>query len=127
MSRAVRTSALLAALALLALATAGGAVAGSHQVQAARSCHLSSHAQRHLGATYVTSLSVKKVSCAKGKGVVKAYQSCRRSRGYMGRCGSAAGYSCSRRILDKNSVTYDAKVTCKKGGKRVVHTYQQNK
>ena len=64
---------------------------------------------------------------SKGKGVVKAYQKCRRSRGYMGKCGGAAGYSCSRRILDKNSVTYDAKVTCKKGHKRVVHTYQQNK
>ena len=79
MSRAVRTSALLAALALLALATAGGAVAGSPSAHAAGSCHLSSYEQRHLGASYVTSLGVKKTSCTKGKGVVKAFNSCRGS------------------------------------------------
>jgi hypothetical protein len=127
MSRAVRTSALLAFVALLALATAGGAVAGSPVAHAAGKCHLSNHDYGHLGASYVTSLSVKGVSCKTGKSVVRAYHKCRSRGGWMGKCGHAAGYSCSRRILDRSSVAYDAKVTCKRGGKRVVHTYQENK
>ena len=127
MSRAVRTSALLACVALLALATAGGAVAGSASVHAAGSCHLSTHDYSHLGASYVTSLSVKGVSCKTGKSVVRAYHKCRSRGGWMGKCGHAAGYGCSRKILDRSSVAYDAKVTCKRGGKRVVHTYQQNR
>jgi hypothetical protein len=45
----------------------------------------------------------------------------------MGRCGHAAGYSCTRHLIDKSSVAYDARVTCRRGSKRVVHTYQQDK
>ncbi|MEA2127040.1 MAG: hypothetical protein QOI80_3822, partial [Solirubrobacteraceae bacterium] len=96
MSRAVRTSALLAFVALLALATAGGAVAGSPVAHAAGKCHLSNHDYGHLGASYVTSLSVKGVSCKTGKSVVRAYHKCRSRGGWMGKCGHAAGYSCSR-------------------------------
>ena len=76
MSRVVRTSALLGAastLAVLALVTAGGAVAGSPQVHAAGTCHLSTYEQRHLGATYVTSLRVRNTSCRTGKKVVRAF------------------------------------------------------
>jgi hypothetical protein len=37
------------------------------------------------------------------------------------------GYSCKRHILDSSPVQYDARVTCRNGVKRVVHTYTQNK
>jgi hypothetical protein len=115
MSRVVTVAALLAVP--LALATAGGAAGNAPVVHAAGGCHLSSHEQRHLGASYVTSLSVRKTSCRTGKTVVRSYHQ---------HGGHVSGWSCHRRILDKSPAQYDAKVTCARGGKRVVHTYTQN-
>ena len=124
MSRAVRTSALLALVALLALATASGAVAGSPAVHAAGNCHLSSYEQRHLGASYVTSLRVKKTSCSKGKGVVKAFNSCRGSA--RGHCTHRVkGYACNEH-RSGISVQFDSTVNCSNGSKRVHFTYTQN-
>src|SRR3954451_24155041 len=123
MSRAV----LVAALAASSLIAAPGAGA-SPQGHAARGCHLSTHEQRHLGASYVTSLSVRYTSCSNGKAVVRAYQKCRRAHGWKGKCGHRVrGYSCSRHIQASSPVQYDAKVTCRRGAKRVTHTYTQNK
>ena len=127
MSRAVRTSALLAAasaVVVLALVTAGGAVAGSPQVRAARTCHLSTYEQRHLGATYVTSLRVRNTSCRTGKKVVRAFNACRGSA--RGRCHHRVlGYSC-RESRSGISVQFNSKVACKNGGRRVNFTYTQN-
>jgi hypothetical protein len=115
----------LSALVLVASATAG---ARSPQVYAARSCHLSAHEQQHLGASYVTSLSVRKTSCSKGKAVVRAYHKCRRAHGWKGKCKhKVKGYSCKRHIRDSSSFQYDATVTCRRGSKRVTHSYTQNK
>ncbi|MEA2431106.1 MAG: hypothetical protein QOI19_1579 [Thermoleophilaceae bacterium] len=127
MSRIALSAALLAlsALVLVASATAG---ARPPQVYAARSCHLSAHEQQHLGASYVTSLSVRKTSCAKGKAVVRAYHKCRRAHGWKGKCKHRVkGYSCKRHIRDSSSFQYDATVTCRRGSKRVTHSYTQNK
>jgi hypothetical protein len=127
MSRIALSAALLAlgALTLVASAPAG---ARSQQVHAARSCHLSAHEQQHLGASYVTSLSVRKTSCSKGKAVVRAYQKCRRAHGWKGKCKHRVkGYSCKRHIVDSSSFQYDATVTCRRGSKRVTHSYTQNK
>jgi hypothetical protein len=125
MSRLVLVAA--SALVLIALVAAGGAGA-SPEVHAAKACHLSTHDQRHLGASYVTSLSVRHTSCSNGKAVVRAYQKCRRAHGWKGKCGHRVkGYSCSRHIQASSPVQYDAKVTCRRGGKRVTHTYTQNK
>ena len=127
MSRAVRSTALVALL-VPSLVAAGGAGASSPSVHAARKCGLSLHEQRHMGASYVTSLSVKKTSCKKGKAVVRAYHKCRRAHGWKGKCGhKVKGYSCKRKYLAKSTFQYDARVTCKRGAKRVVHTYTQNK
>jgi hypothetical protein len=124
MSRVVRTSALLAALALLALVGAGGASAGSPQVHAAGKCHLSSSEQRHLGATYVTSLSVRHTSCRKGKAVIRAFNKCR--KGPRGRCHhKVLRFSCSER-RSGISVQFNSSVSCKRGAKRVHFTYTQN-
>jgi hypothetical protein len=124
MSRAVRTSALLAALALLALATAGGASAGAPQARAAGNCHLSTYEQRHMGATYVTSLRVKRTSCGTGKAVVRAFNKCR--KGPRGRCHrKVKRFSCSERRSGV-SVQFNSTVNCKRGGKRVHFTYTQN-
>ncbi|MEA2441223.1 MAG: hypothetical protein QOH76_2647 [Thermoleophilaceae bacterium] len=127
MSAAVRSAALLALLPL-SLAVAAGAGASSPEVHAARKCNLTSHEQRHSGASYVTSLNVKKTSCKNGKAVVRAYHKCRRAHGWKGKCGhKVKGYSCKRKYLATSPFQYDARVTCRRGAKRVVHTYTQNK
>src|SRR3954452_6541419 len=127
MSRAVRSTALLA-LCLMSLVAAASAGASSPQVHAARKCSLSAHEQRHSGASYVTSLNVKKTTCKKGKAVVRAYHKCRRAHGWKGKCGhKVKGYSCKRHIRDSSAFQYDATVTCRRGGKRVTHSYTQNK
>lgn len=114
MSRYLRTSAVACALLVLALAPAANASPGA---SAAGKCHLSSKFQRHSGPSYVTSLSVRNTSCRTGKAVVRSYH---RHRGHV------SGWSCHRRILDRSPAQYDARVTCRRGGKRVVWTYTEN-
>jgi hypothetical protein len=116
----------VAAVAAVSLFAAGGAGA-SPQVHAAKSCNISGQ-QRSLGASYVTSLSVRHTSCSKGKAVVRAYHACRQAHGWKGKCGHRVkGFRCRRHIQASSPVQYDAKVTCRRGGKRVTHTYTQNK
>jgi hypothetical protein len=127
MSRVVRTSALLA-LAVLALATAGtAAAAGSPQAHAAKSCTLSSYEQRHLGASYVTSLSVKGTTCASGKSLVRAFNACRHSSGgARGHCKrTVSGYKCSE-SRSGIKVQYDSRTACVNGSRKVNFTYTQN-
>jgi len=88
---------------------------------AAKSCDVGN--SRSYGTTYVTAIDVRGVSCAKGKRVIRAFQDCR--PGKSGRCASVSGYACSERRFNKSQQSYDADVTCKKGGKRVTHTYTQ--
>jgi hypothetical protein len=115
MSRVVTACALPAAL--LVLATAGGAAASSPQVHAAGKCHLTHHDQFKSGPSYLTSLSVRHTSCGTGKAVVRSYHK---------HHGHVSGYGCHRTIIDKSRFQYDARVTCKRGSKRVSFTYTQN-
>jgi hypothetical protein len=126
MSRIARNGALLA-LMLLALCTAAGAGASSPQVHAARKCNLSANEQRHMGASYVTSLSVKKTSCSTGKKVVRAYNSCRhKSGGARGHCHhKVKRYKCTEHRAGI-STQFDATVNCKRGARRVHFTYTEN-
>jgi hypothetical protein len=76
------------------------------------------------GATYVTSIGVRHVSCATGKRVIRAYHHCRRaSGGADGRCHHRVRhFRCTeRRTVGHGQFT--AKVTCTRGSKRVRHTY----
>jgi hypothetical protein len=117
----------VAAVAAVSLIAAAGAGAASPQVHAARSCNISGQ-QQSLGASYVTSLSVRHTSCSKGKAVVRAYHACRRAHGWKGKCRHRVkGFKCRRHIQASSPVQYDAKVTCRRGAKRVTHTYTQNK
>jgi hypothetical protein len=123
----LRRTILLAAAALSALAIlpAGALAASGPEAVAAKSCSLAGKT-RSLGPTYTTSLSVKRTSCAKGRGLVTAYYNCRkRNGGRKGRCGGVSGYSCSERRYNVIKTQFDAKATCKKGRKKVVHTYTQ--
>lgn len=121
-----RTSllAVAAAVGALAILPAGVQAAGPEAV-AAKACSLAGKT-RSLGPTYTTSLSVKRVSCAKGRSLVTAYYNCRkRNGGKKGRCSGVSGYSCSERRYNVIKTQFDAKATCKKGRKKVVHTYTQ--
>jgi hypothetical protein len=107
--------ALLAALAIVALAGVGTA--------SARSCSPA----KYPGDGYFTSLSVTGTSCSKGREVQRAHYRCRvRSGGRDGRCGRRVmRYRC-RESRNRISTEINARVRCKRGSKRIVHTYQQD-
>ena len=110
--------ALIAALALLAVAGAGTASAASCSVRTSD----------YPGDGYFTSLRVAKVGCTKGKSVAREHYKKRVNRGgkdgkYNGR---VQGFRCRESSRSKTSTELNARVTCKRGRKRVVFTYQQN-
>jgi hypothetical protein len=110
------------ALLLAAAATAAPAAAASTP----RQCELTTSEQTRLGATYVTSLAVSRVSCARGKQVVKAFQACRKAHGgATGRCPARPlGYRCTER-RGGIATQFSAKVVCRRGAATVQHTYTQ--
>jgi hypothetical protein len=116
--------------ALLAGLIATGASAATPTAAAsATSCQLSTKDQRHLGASYVTSLEVEGTTCAKGKGVTLAFNNCRTSGGKpQGTCNRKVGhYTCTEKRYDAvPGVQYSSKVTCTWGAKKVLSTYTQN-
>jgi hypothetical protein len=114
-------------LIVLAIPTAAQAGPVAH---ASKSCSLSSAEKggskpSTLGATYVTSLSARHVSCGKAKRVVKAFHACRHQHGAAGHCKHVKGYTCSEKRTTGPGQYYST-ASCKKGSKRVKHTYTQN-
>lgn len=105
----------------LALAVLGGgssALAGT-----ARTCST----PKYPGVGYFTSLRVTAVGCATGRKLVVAYYRCRLQHGgKAGRCpGGVMHYRCTEK---RNTIPteIDARVTCRRGARRIVHTYQQD-
>jgi hypothetical protein len=88
--------------------------------------------QQNLGASYVTSLKVQGVSCAKGEKVIKAYHQCRhQTGGPAGTCGATLlGFKCKDgKRNGVPNVQYDATAKCHKvsnASKRVKSSYTQN-
>jgi hypothetical protein len=113
-------TALLVGLALAAVPTSAAT--------ALKNCKLSTYEQEHLGGSYVTSLKVHAVTCARGKAVVRAFHSCRTKHGGVkGRCPktqSVLGYHCTEK-RSGIATQFSSKVTCAFGSRRVVHTYTQ--
>jgi hypothetical protein len=123
MPAVVRPHALAAAVAVLAFALL--LALGVADASAARTCDISGK-ERKLGTSYVLSLRVAKVSCAKGQRVVKAFHRCRHEHGKAGHCRHRVkGFKCSEHRFNKIPTEYDSKVTCKNGTARVWHTYTQ--
>jgi hypothetical protein len=78
------------------------------------------------GSGYFTSLKVKHVGCKTGRTVTLAHYRCRTENGRKGRCNRRVrGYRCSER-RESIPTEFNSRVTCKKGAKRVIFTYQQN-
>ena len=105
------------------LAVPATAAASQPSATASKSCGVSKK-PRALGPTYTLGLSVKGTSCANGRGFVKSYFKCR--GGGKGKCRrKVSGYSCSEKRSNAIRTQFDARVTCKKGGRRITHKYTQ--
>jgi hypothetical protein len=128
--RSARFLTMLAILTTVSLVCLAGAQSASAKTYA---CGVPDYPDTKLGG-YFTSLSAsgfssKSSACKAGKSLVLAYYKCRRAKGIKGRCTSKVnGYSCSEsRPADSQSAEQlNAKVTCRTGSKKIVHTYQQN-
>ena len=62
-------------------------------------------------------------TCRGAKELIKSFHACR--PGKSGRCPRVAGYRCSENRFNAQQSSYDSKVTCRKGGRTVKHTYTQ--
>jgi len=115
-------------LAICALAALLGAVPAwgeGPRASAARTCGVSGD-ERKLGASYVTKLSTRRVSCGDARSLSKLYHRCRRQRGGRdGRCSRVRGFRCSERRFNRISISYDSNVLCVRGSQRVRQTYTQ--
>jgi hypothetical protein len=118
----------LGAAALVAAVAAAPAPARTAHSAALHRCSIGQRETRTFGPTYVTSISVSRVTCRTGKSVVRAFQRCRKAHGGIrGRCPrttSVLGYHCSER-RGGIKTQFSGKVTCVSGLRRVVHTYTQ--
>ena len=119
MSRSIILAAASAALVALAAGSTAGAQPGA---QAARTCT----PPKYPGQGYFTSLHVSHVSCATGRKVTLAHYRCRTRHGRKGKCGSVLGYRCTEVRPARSPIEYVARVTCKRGTKKVVYTYSQS-
>jgi len=115
-------STMLACLVLAALAAPGPTRASGPAARAAAACT----PPKYPGSGYFTSVAVRGVSCATGRRVVLAHYRCRTRSGRAGRCRrSVLRYRCSetRRSI---ATEINGRVNCRRGGRRVTYTYQQN-
>jgi hypothetical protein len=114
--------AVVVGLLLLLVATAPGRAAAGPQASAAAVCK----PPKYPGVGYFTSVSATGTGCASANRLVLAYYRCRIKHGKAGRCTSTVlGYRCTEK---RNSIPteIDARVTCRRGGAKVIHTYQQD-
>jgi hypothetical protein len=116
-------AALWATLAASAALCAAAPVGASPAVHAAKTCK----PPRYPGSGYFTSLTVKRTSCRTGRRVALAYYRCRTRSGVSGRCHHKVLHFRCREKRNSIPTEIDARVTCRRGGATVVHTYQQNR
>lgn len=77
---------------------------------------------------FLGAIKVRGTTCATGKRFVLAYYRCRvRNGGRKGRCRTQVlGYSCNeRRNTTESPPEINATVTCRRGSRSIVHSYQQ--
>jgi hypothetical protein len=85
--------------------------------------------QQNLGASYVTSIDVAKVSCGQAEKIVAAYHHCRlQNGGAGGTCTTTVeGFDCTdgpRQSVP--GVQFNATADCRKGDAEIKSTYTQN-
>ena len=127
-----RVLALLFAIALAAalLGCGGGGddSSGSTSTATLSSCDISGK-QQNLGASYVTTIEVAKVSCSQAEKVVTAYHQCRaKNGGAGGTCDTPVqGFTCTegpRQAVP--GVQFNATADCRKGDAEIKSSYTQN-
>jgi hypothetical protein len=127
----VRTAVMALAAALLLAGTTGASASASVPASAAAADATARAAAncrppRYPGSGYFTSLRVTRVGCSTGSSVATSHYRCRVRGGAEGRCRSRVrGYRCSERRRSV-STEFNAVVTCRRGDRRVVFSYQQN-
>ncbi len=121
MSHLAKTLATSLAVSLLLAVPASAAPEAS----ASRTCSTRG-IERQLGASYVTALSTRRVSCADARSFSRLYHRCRRQHGgRRGRCRRVRGFRCSERRFNVISISYDSRVLCTRGSQRIRQTYTQ--
>jgi hypothetical protein len=124
LSRPLRRIAPLLIAGAFAVALSVPAVSG-----AATTCKISLSTARNMGPTYVTQLKQSGTSCSNAVKVTRAFHACRLKHGKRGRCTTRVlRYTCTdRRPADEMIPTqFTGYVTCKRGGARITHSYQQD-
>jgi hypothetical protein len=124
MPRPIRLTALTLVLAAAAVAGASPASAAAPAAHASRACNPPDYP----GSGYFTSLNVRRVTCKFGRKLARAYYRCRTQSGPAGRCHRrrVLHFRCREVARVRISTELNGRVRCTRGGKRVVHTYQQN-
>jgi len=120
---------LAAVAALVAVAAAPGTARMAHMASY-KTCRMSATQAQHMGAGYIVDgqYKVQKVSCARGKDVIRAFHKCRAAHGgkVRGRCPrstSVLGFHCREGRRTSNGTEFTAAVTCVDGSRRVFHYY----
>ena len=126
MTRRLLTTATVALVAL-SLGAGSAAAAGPTATAALKTCS-SPNSPKYPSSKggYFTKLIVDGLSCADGKKVMMAHARCRLDNGLKGKCPSVKSYTCTQRAGEVSSTEYNARVTCKKGNRRVQYFFQQN-
>jgi hypothetical protein len=118
----------LCALAIAGCGGGGGGSSSSTTTQQLSTCNINGR-QQNLGASYVTTIQVAKVSCGQAEKVVIAYHHCRQANGGAGgTCKTAVlGFDCTegpRQAVP--GVQFNADVDCRKGPVEIKSSYTQN-
>jgi hypothetical protein len=108
--------------AIIAVAVIVGSLLGGAPSTSAQRCPVGD--ERSYGTTYVLSISVSDASCRAARKVIRGFHACR--PGKRGRCRKTVdGYRCRERRFNRSAISYDSRVSCRRGGRRVRHTYTQ--
>jgi hypothetical protein len=119
---------ILLGAAVIAGCGGGGDSSGTTTAASLSSCNIDGR-QQELGASYVTSIDVAKVSCGRAEKVVLAYHHCRIANG-------GAGGTCDTPVMSFNctegprqsvpGVQFNATADCRSGVAEIKSTYTQN-
>jgi hypothetical protein len=124
-----RSPRLIRAVIVSACLAAAGLAGAQSSPAAMKACSVPQYPDSKLGG-YFTSVQTTNLSCSKARRLVLAYYKCRRRKGVKGSCSGKTvnGLKCTekRPPESQSALELNAKVTCRKGSKKVVHTYQQN-
>ncbi len=109
----------------------GGLVGAQPSAAKTRSCPVPAYPGGDGNGYFTGRIKATNVTCSSARKLVLAYYKCRvRAGGKKGNCNrrtvNALRCTESRPASGTIPSQFNAKVTCSKGGKKVIHTYQQN-